>query len=307
MIKIEPYTSEFEQVYWNVVDNKIDNDVQEDILNSCIKFLPDDFFDYENPTFEKLILAPFAKLKKAEKYIRDISFALMKNECFATNGNKSVINDLYIKIHDAFGNVVNSQKDNMTMRVRIVKEADITVCPYCNRDYINCRADNVSGAQLDHFYSRAEYPLFAVSLYNFVPACGNCNRVKSAQAKDFASPFDETIDWENDVKFSYRQKNLNDIEIDIESTNPAIINNVNVMRIKEAYQIHGIEILELQEKKLAYSKSQKEEIQKVLHKIKVSDDEIKRIIFGHQITQEDMRKKPLGKMLSDLHKELNIY
>ena len=222
-------------------------------------------------------------------------------------GNKSDINNLYITIYEAFGSVADSQKNGMSMRVRIVKNADLTVCPYCNRDYINCRADNVSGAQLDHFFSRSDYPIFAVSLYNLIPVCANCNRVKSAQNDEFASPLDETIDWENDIKFEYTPKSLNNVKIDIKSDNPAIINNITSMRIKEAYQIHELEVLEIQDKLQAYSKSQTKEIQKILHKVKITDEEIKRIIFGSQITSKDMRKKPLGKMISDLHKELEIY
>lgn len=43
------------------------------------------------------------------------------------------------------------------------------------------------------FFSRSKYPVFAVSLYNLVPACGNCNRIKSGGSKAFASPFDEKL------------------------------------------------------------------------------------------------------------------
>ena len=84
-------------------------------------------------------------------------------------------------------------------------------------------------------------------------------------------------------------------------------NNINGMRINEAYQIHGIEVLELIEKKKMYNETQKKEFEEVLSKVKLTDSEIKKIIFGPEITKESLRTKPLGKMLSDLHKELNIY
>ena len=63
----------------------------------------------------------------------------------------------------------------------------------------------------------------------------------------------------------------------------------------------------MQSKQQAYSESQTEEIQEVLHKLDISDDDIKHIIFGPKIMPSDMRKKPLGKMLSDIHKEMKIY
>lgn len=308
MIKLEPYTSAFEEEYWSVVDEKIPEAIQQDILNSCITFLPHAFWDGEAPEFKKLILAPYAKLKMAKEYIASTTQMQMEAECFdATCQNEADLNNLYIEIYEAFGRVADSRRKGLSMRVRLVKEADLTVCPYCNRDYINCRADKVSGAQLDHFYSRSIYPIFAVSLYNLVPVCGNCNRVKSKKNWEFASPFDETIDWNQEVKFVYQPKSLQNIKIDIQSPNIGIQNNITGMRIKEAYQIHESEILELLEKQQAYSESQKKEFQKVLQKNKISDEEVKQIIFGPKITQEGMRKKPLGKMLSDMHRELKVY
>lgn len=294
---MERYTSKFEEEYWSIVDNKITKSTQDKLLESYKNYFPNDFFDFEPPTFKKLVLAPFEKLKRAERCIKNAPMCK----------NTSDIKNLDSEMDDAFKRVVGAQRNKTSMRVKIVKEADLTVCPYCNRDYINCRADNVSGAQLDHFFSKSDYPVFAVSLYNLVPVCANCNRVKSAQNKEFASPFDKTINWEEDVKFVYQPKSLDSVKIDIKSANPTIVNNMEALRIKEAYQIHEFEILELQDKQQAYSESQKQEIQEVLHKVKISDDEIKRIIFGSKITPKDMRKKPLGKMISDLHKDMKIY
>lgn len=98
-----------------------------------------------------------------------------------------------------------------------------------------------------------------------------------------------------------------EIDIEIEPDNKAIENNIAAMRIKAAYQIHTLEIMELREKTKAYSDSQIEEIRDVLHCLNISDEEIKRIVFGKEILPEDMRKKPLGKLLRDIHKDLKIY
>lgn len=308
MIKMDSYSLEFEEEYWNTVNKKIGEEIQKDILKSCKKFLPEDFFVPGISSFESVVRAPFAKLKRAKQYIDSVSAKIMKEECFDPScKNKSGINDLYIEIYNAFESVAKAQKNKTFMRVRMVREAGFTVCPYCNRDYINCRADTVSGAQLDHFFSRSEYPVFAVSLYNLVPVCGNCNRVKSDRNTEFASPFDETIDWENDVRFTYHHGGLGQIKIRILSSNEAVRHNISAMRIEKAYQIHDLEILEIEDRRQAYSESQKQEIREVLKKIKITDDEIKRIIFGPKITPGEMKKKPLGKMISDIHKELEIY
>lgn len=316
MIGLNRYSEGFQQDYWETVEKKLFPSKKEKeaeqklILDSCRKFLPNDFFDSETPSLKELVLAPFKKLKEAKSYIEHTSKEQMRKECFDPRSkNKSQINDLYFKIYEAFDKVADSQKNKTSMRVRMVAAADITVCPYCNRDYINCRAETVAGAQLDHFFSRSEYPVFAVCLYNLVPVCANCNRVKSAKSTEFASPFDETIDWDKEITFTYKLDGLNvaEIDIEIEPDNKAIENNIAAMRIKAAYQLHTLEIMELREKKKAYSDSQIEEIRDVLHCLNISDEEIKRIVFGKEIMPEDMRKKPLGKLLRDIHKELEIY
>ena len=314
MIGLNRYSEGFQQDYWETVEKKLfaskeeKENEQKQILDSCKKFLPGNFFDSDTPSFKELVLAPFKKLKEAKSYIKYTSNKQMRKECFDPKSkNDSQINDLYFKIYEAFDKVADAKKKKTSMRVRMVAAADITVCPYFNRDYINCRAGTVAGAQLDHFFSRSEYPVFAVCLYNLVPVCANCNRVKSAKSEEFASPFDETIDWDKEITFSYKLDGLDVTEIEIESDNEAIENNIAAMRIKAAYQIHTLEIMELREKQEAYSKSQKEEIRDVLHCLNISDEEIKRIVFGKEILPEDMRKKPLGKLLRDIHKELKIY
>lgn len=306
MIKLKSYSDGFLEEYWECVNKVIDSHTQKAVLASCINILPLNFFE-DNVSLKTLILAPFEKLKEAETYIKANTMDIMKKECFdSASKNPSYINELYIKIYNSYKRVVDSQENKTSMRVRIVKNAELNVCPYCNRDYINYRAAAVSGAQLDHFFSKSEYPLFAVCIYNLVPSCGNCNRVKSNQSFEFASPFDNSINWEKDIVFSYDYISVDSIKVTINAKNH-IQNNIKSMRIDEAYQIHDIEVHELIEKNKIYCDTQNQEFRDVLHKSKLTDADIKKAIFGPEITEKDMRAKPLGKMFRDLHKELDIY
>lgn len=307
MIKIDRYTEEFEETYWKAVGKKISDSMQKDIVDSSKNFLPEDFWGGEDPTFKRLILAPFEKLKKAKQHMDDpINFQAMRKECFDQN-QTDVLNSDYMKLVETYRKVADSEEDGCSMRVRIVMNSGLTVCPYCNRDYINYRAENISGAQLDHFFSKKKYPFFAVCLYNLIPVCGNCNRVKSDQGAEFASPFDETIDWEKDITFHYESDIGSKARIVIKSEKEAVQNNIKKMRIEEAYQIHDAEVEELLEKKQIYCQTQRQEFRDVLHEIEVSEQQIKLAVFGPKITKETMRTKPLGKMMSDLHKKLGIY
>lgn len=308
MIKLEPYTAEFEEEYWNTVSNFIKPHTQAAIMESCRRFLPG-FFpeDMKNP-FRELVLLPYSRLKEAHALLKNThdspNAAEMRRECFYIRRSKKQRRAKYNKLYQAYKDIADSRKDGVSMRVRIVKNSGLTVCPYCNRDYINCREQHQSGAQLDHFFSRSSYPIFSVCLYNLIPVCGNCNRLKSSKNAPFASPFDDEIDWE-DITFSYEMDSIDSVRIIITSHGP-VKTNISGMHIQEAYQIHDTDVKELLEQQRIYSRTQQEELKNVLHH-QISDKEIKQAIFGPPITAKMMRQKSLGKMMSDLHKQLGIY
>ena len=192
------------------------------------------------------------------------------------------------------------------MNVFLVQNTGLTVCPYCNRDYINSRSEELAGAQLDHFYPRSKYPVFSVCLYNLIPSCWNCNRIKQDKMQKFASPFDEEVDWENSVRFTYIPLDVKRKKIVIDSIQP-VRNNIKTMQIETAYQIHEMEVNELLDKVQMYQETQLEEFNKVLGEVGLTEQDMKTMVFGPEITEENMRKKPLGKMLRDLERELGIY
>lgn len=313
MIKLDKYTKAFEEEYWNVVIRKLDVTLKKYISTNAQNYLPKDFYKSKN-FLKKLIIAPYDELKKVKKYIDEQSFTQMEKECYKPNSKLSMkaedrLVDKYYDYQKEFERVANSKDNYTSMRVRIVNEAGLKVCPYCNRDYINCRAESVSGCQLDHFYSRINYPIFALCLYNLIPVCGNCNRIKSDTQTEFASPFDEEIDWNHDITFSYKPIPFTKgkIRITINSDISSIQNNIHTMRLEDAYQMHDEELRELLNKKITYTKTQTDEIQKIMHKVSFKNDEMKNAIYGPPITEQKMKRQPLSKMMHDLHKQLGIY
>ncbi len=122
----------------------------------------------------------------------------------------------------------------------------------------------------------------------------------------FASPFDEEVDWENSVRFTYIPLDVKRKKIVIDSIQP-VRNNIKTMQIETAYQIHEMEVNELLDKVQMYQETQLEEFNKVLGEVGLTEQDMKTMVFGPEITEENMRKKPLGKMLRDLERELGIY
>ena len=51
-------------------------------------------------------------------------------------------------------------------RKRFVEELQVTVCPYCNRNFVNSTYKRTM-CDLEHFFDKAKYPIFAVSFYIF--------------------------------------------------------------------------------------------------------------------------------------------
>ena len=86
---------------------------------------------------------------------------------------------------------------NSMLRHEILSDIGIRVCPYCNRNYItwykNENNDLLTTADLDHYYQKDDYPLFALSLFNFIPSCQVCNsRLKGINSmEETLYPFDE--------------------------------------------------------------------------------------------------------------------
>jgi len=91
-------------------------------------------------------------------------------------------------------------------RHELLESLKIKCCPYCNRQYITIWFDENnsvhSTADLDHFYQKTIYPLFALSLFNFVPSCQICNsRMKGSKTIKTLYPYEEGMD-----EFKFRCK-----------------------------------------------------------------------------------------------------
>ncbi|HEL2204134.1 TPA: hypothetical protein TZE22_001475 [Streptococcus suis] len=212
-------------------------------------------------------------------------------------------------------------KSEININQFLVRELGITVCPYCNRNYINNRGNKFS-AQMDHFYSKDEFPWLAVSLYNLIPSCGACNHIKGT--KDFnVHPFIKKNVEENEVVFHYRYKTIDDIEVVISTKKDkhqdidAIKKkqrDIEALNLKEAYEIHGIDIQNMLEREVRYSESYRDELRDMLKidtvvqdydfYLSLTDDEIDRMIYGDVIFEEDIKNVSLGKFRKDIYQEI---
>ena len=149
-------------------------------------------------------------------YIKEIKmFSIKKLNSAKLELLKSEYNSLgdaaKVFIKDCFKYDKRFTNDNLEKWCRnlFLYLANITVCPYCNRQYVTKfnEIDNGkkrSTADLDHFYPQAQYPYLALSLYNFIPSCHTCNSTMKNQAEiginTHIYPYTESM--EEDIKFT---------------------------------------------------------------------------------------------------------
>ena len=65
----------------------------------------------------------------------------------------------------------------------------IDTCVYCNRNYTINLTKTHARAELDHWFPKTQFPLFALSFYNLIPSCHSCNHIKGNGDKIIKSIF----------------------------------------------------------------------------------------------------------------------
>lgn len=119
-----------------------------------------------------------------------------------------MFNDLKSQLISSVSNepIISYSLISENLRHRLMASLGVRTCPYCNRNYITRYGvkGRKSTADLDHFYQKEQYPLFALSLFNFVPSCPVCNsRMKNVHpADDTMYPYEEGFG--DDVHFELR-------------------------------------------------------------------------------------------------------
>ena len=194
--------------------------------------------------------------------------------------------------------------DNCNQDSFVIDEVE-NECPSCKQE-INCQTEVVNTAQLDHFFPKDSYPLFAVSFYNLIPSCYSCNHVKLN--KDLKhSPYDSSFPFD-DVKFTYIPKSTDKIEIKIDSRNPDFKNGIRILGIEELYQSHIDVVNELIWKKEVYTDSYREGLTEILNQtnLELSKAEVDRFITGYYTDKENYGNRPLSKMVTDISKEIGL-
>lgn len=196
-------------------------------------------------------------------------------------------------------------------RKRFVEELQVTVCPYCNRNFVNSTYKRTM-CDLEHFFDKAKYPIFAVSFYNLIPVCHPCNHVK-ASGKISYSPHNPQYTTDELLTFDYFitgtdfLRDAQQIGIEIDYDQAKFGKNVQVLKLNEVYQIHTDLVQECIKKATIFNKEYLQELYRTYPELFESEEEVYRIVFGNYEKEEDYGKRPLSKLTKDIIQELWEY
>lgn len=234
--------------------------------------------------------------------------------------------------------VIHYRLMNHELRSRLISSLGLTTCPYCNRQYItnisedeigNINTENkeiIATADLDHFYPKSVYPLFALSLFNYIPSCQICNsKFKHSSSRCILYPYEEG--FEDKVLFKLAVKDTKDnnellkywmglLDPDFFYLQLVFNHNYNIdddyvlrakgsiemFHLRNAYQCHISKAIDTVLKKRIFFEGAYENcIRDFLSRIEIpySDSLLKRMILGYDWDTDEF-DEPLSKFIYDI-------
>lgn len=204
----------------------------------------------------------------------------------------------------------------------LIKSLDINTCPYCNRNTIyNLKYSKKRTSELDHFYPISKYPFFGLSFYNLIPSCKVCNKIKLDNAdKEYINPYDDRFDFNKNAKFDFKISSVNfyrsetaiklryKLNENISSEEKKRIeNNIRDFKLYDLYQNHKDIVFELIQKEEIYNESYLDELmQKYEGTLFKNREDLLRLITCGYVSDEDLHKRPLSKLIKDISEELKL-
>lgn len=212
--------------------------------------------------------------------------------------------DLGCKIPKNYKNfIINALYEYRFPRKDFVEELQVTVCPYCNRNFVNS-TNKRTMCDLDHFFDKDTYPILAVSFYNLVPVCHACNHVKGSKKISY-SPHNKNFNTDdllsfdfyiNGADFLYDSRHIG-IEINYSSI---FKENIKKLKLKEVYQIHSDIVQECIKKVIVFNPDYLNYLYNTYEGLFEDEEELYKIVFGNYLEESAYGKRPLSKLTKDI-------
>lgn len=211
---------------------------------------------------------------------------------------------------------------NRNIAYSISHKMNVTVCPYCNRQYIFTVAPSKGKVrpQFDHFFPKKQYPYLALSLYNMIPSCSICNMAKSSlntYTTPVLYPFDEEVGYTASFEIHIKEKGnyvkvmqglSNEFVIDLDTSRAKketeINNQMEKLHLNKLYNKHTEYVMNIIKSKYVNTPERINEIRKMFPQLFHSNDEVKNMLYMTDLRKESWGKRPLSKLTHDIDTQL---
>lgn len=204
------------------------------------------------------------------------------------------------------------KKGNGWNAYSLCEKLDIPICPYCNQQFTFTIIEDseIMRPELDHFFPKVDYPLFALSLYNLIPCCHGCNSiVKGTRKMNLKTHLHPYIDEDKTFSFKYEIQKLEPtIKTDIKmeyGSNTKVKETCEFFKLDKIYEKHSWLSNQMVQINNDYPKSYIEELLSTIKGIYPNvtfDDVIKMIYASYSVRDEN--KEILGKLRKDIFMQL---
>ncbi|WP_375605102.1 hypothetical protein [Flavobacterium davisii] len=195
----------------------------------------------------------------------------------------------------------------------------IKSCVYCNSQLTIVANKRHAKFEVDHYYSKSDYPFLSITLCNLYPACASCNGSKSAKKINFELyTNDISKTKKSDYKFKLASnskakylvtRDKNTIEVEFEEPNyesNEFEKFNNVFHIEGIYKTQNDLVEELLIKSQIYNESYIKSLKTGFQKLNLNPEIFKRIIVGNYTQDVDIHKRPMSKITMDIARELGL-
>jgi len=160
---------------------------------------------------------------------------------------------------------------------------------------------------LDHFLPKANCPILALSLYNFVPSCYSCNsKFKQSEVllKNYLSPTSKNFSVNDEIKFRlFFTKNRKDFNLIMKyPKDKGYEDYIKTFKLKGRYTFHKGEAIKLLDNKKKYPQNRIEEMAKAVN---LPSGQIKKDIFGKELFEKSSNES-MSKLKKDIAKDIGI-
>lgn len=260
--------------------------------------------------------------------LKPSNFSALNNTLMSSLGNDASLLDKVLKVRnkkdESFHNLLIACLMYEDIRTYIypkfLKEVGVKTCVYCNANFAVTDINGTAYYTADHWKPKSKYPFLCISFFNLVPCCFSCNRNKGNDDAEFFGLYEDDKNASLDVlHFELPAKNEADyilthdrdtLSVKLVESRPeyhGICETMdNKLHITSIYQEHKDVVEETIWRKYAYNGKNIEALKASFAdtKLNLTDDDVKRFVLGTYSESKDIHKRPLSRLMQDIHKTI---